>query len=312
MNPLSSHCWLENDEMPIPQSKLETWSGIGSQVQSSSTYATVRAALERQDTGFYANHPEIFLQGSYGNDTNIYAESDVDIVICHQEAWFRNLDALPSFQVNAYKQNHHIPAYTYSQFKSDVHAALRKAFGDSVTKGTKAFKIAANGSRRSADVIPAFEFHNYTKFISLNDQSFLPGGIGFLDSSDNLITNFPKIHSANLTAKNIATAGKFKPTVRVFKNMRSKLVEDGVISDGTAPSYFIECLLHNAPASLYVGSYSEIVLALLVWLSKLENRASLKCAHNYHALIGTNAACWPDADALAYINGCINLWNNWK
>jgi hypothetical protein len=304
---------LEIDEMAIPQLKLDTWSNIGSQVQSSTTYATIKAALERQDTAFYGKHPtDIFLQGSYGNDTNIFAESDVDVVICNQESWFRNLDALPPYQVNAYKQKHSSAAYSYNQFKDDVYSALRKVFGDAVTKGTKAFKIAANGSRRSADVIPALEFHNYTKFNSLQDQAFLPEGIGFLDSSDNLITNYPKIHSKNLSAKNKATADKFKPTVRIFKNMRSKLVEDGVISDGTAPSYFIECLLHNAPATLYVGNYSEIVHALLVWLSKLENRASLMCAHNYHSLIGTSAACWPDADALAYISGCINLWNNWK
>ena len=94
--------------------------------------------------------------------------------------------------------------------------------------------------------------------------------------------------------------------------MRSKLVDDGVIKDGTAPSYFIECLLHNAPNHLYVGSYSDIVLALLEWLSTLENRAFLQCAHNHHALIGAEAACWPDPNAQAYTNGCINLWNDWK
>jgi len=295
--------------MPISQSQLETWSNIGSQAQSKTTYATVRTALERQDTRYHVKKPDIFLQGSYGNDTNIYAESDVDIVICYEHAWFRSLELLPLVQKNAYNQNHSVAAYDYPQFKSDVYAALRKVFGDAVTKGTKAINIAASGSRRSSDVIPAFTFRRYTRFVSAYDRNF-DTGIGFLNSSDDLISNYPKTHAANLTAKNQATKEKFKPTVRIFKNMRTKLVNDGVIESGTAPSYFIECLLFNAPNSLFMGTYAEIVRALLVWLSGLDNRNSLQCAHRYHALIGeSHAACWPDTDALAFINACINLWN---
>src|ERR1019366_6781382 len=119
-----------------------------------------------------------------------------------------------------------------------VQAALTKVFGGAVTKGKRAFKIAANDSRRSADVIAAFEFHRYTHFNSTGDQGF-ETGIGFLNSSNALIFNYPKMHSANLTAKNLVTNGKFKPTVRIFKNIRTRLVNDVVIGSGTAPSYFV-------------------------------------------------------------------------
>ena len=298
--------------MAIPEAQLNTWSNIGSQKQSSATYATVKTALERQDAGYNGLHPEIFLQGSYGNDTNIYSESDVDVVISYKQAWFRNLDALPPAQVNAYNQDHSNSVYTYPSFKLHVHEVLKKAFGADVTKGTKAFNIAANGSRRSADVIAAFEFHQYKKYNSTLDQSF-DTGIGFLNSSNQLIFNYPKDHSANLTAKNQATKEKFKPTVRIFKNMRTRLVNDGVIKSETAPSYFIEGLLHNAPNTLFVGNYAEIVRAVLVWLSELKNRNVLWCAHRFHALIGEgNAMCWPDADAETFINASIKLWNGWS
>ena len=57
--------------MSIPEVQLETWSKVGSQTQSKETYATVRSALDDK-TATYAGSIEIFLQGSYGNDTNVY------------------------------------------------------------------------------------------------------------------------------------------------------------------------------------------------------------------------------------------------
>lgn len=298
--------------MAIPQEQLTTWSNIGAQEQSKTTYATIRAALERSDIGF-PRKPEIFLQGSYGNDTNIRTESDVDVVICYPNIWFRNLDALTSQQVAIYKQTYPDATYTYAQFSSDVHRALSKAFEGDVTKGTRAFNVAANGTRRKADVIAAFEFHRYAKFNSVADYLYAPNGIGFLNSDKVLIENYPKTHAANLTTKNQATNQNFKPIVRIFKNIRSRLVSDGTIAARTAPSYFIEGLLHNAPNELFASNYAESVRALLVWMVEEKDRNSLKCAHRLHPLIGEgNSVCWPDADALAYMNASVKLWNEWK
>ena len=67
--------------MTIPESQLETWSHQGSVTQSSATYNTIKNVLKDADTPYAGKSYSVFLQGSYGNDTNIYAESDVDIVI---------------------------------------------------------------------------------------------------------------------------------------------------------------------------------------------------------------------------------------
>jgi hypothetical protein len=64
--------------MAIPESQLTTWSSQGSITQSANTYATIKLALESGDTTYAGKSYEIFLQGSYGNDTNVYADSDVD------------------------------------------------------------------------------------------------------------------------------------------------------------------------------------------------------------------------------------------
>jgi len=67
--------------MPIPESQLETWSKPGSVAQSRDTYATIKRALENTNATYASRNFEVFLQGSYGNDTNIFAESDVDVVM---------------------------------------------------------------------------------------------------------------------------------------------------------------------------------------------------------------------------------------
>ena len=78
--------------MSIPLAQLETWSGQGAIKTSKDTYATVNAALEDANAKYTDRNFKIFLQGSYGNDTNIYAESDVDVVTgrCFWSAWYKN------------------------------------------------------------------------------------------------------------------------------------------------------------------------------------------------------------------------------
>ena len=81
--------------MAISESQLETWSHQGSIQQSSSTYQTVRTALLDAKANYAGKNFEVFLQGSYGNDTNIYAESDVDTVIRLDSIMNSDVSALP-------------------------------------------------------------------------------------------------------------------------------------------------------------------------------------------------------------------------
>lgn len=118
--------------MGIPQSQLETWSGQGSVKQSADTYGAIKRVVEDQSATYDSRDFKVFLQGSYGNDTNIYAESDVDIVVRYDGAFFHDLEALPPEQKQAFKTYFPDGTYTYTNFKGHVEAALRKAYGDSV------------------------------------------------------------------------------------------------------------------------------------------------------------------------------------
>lgn len=81
--------------MGIPESQLDTWSHQGSITQSSTTYATIKNALEAGGSTYASKSYKVFLQGSYGNDTNIYSESDVDVVIQLDSTFYHNLESLP-------------------------------------------------------------------------------------------------------------------------------------------------------------------------------------------------------------------------
>lgn len=299
--------------MAIPTSQLQTWSHQGSVTQSTQTYETVKNALEAAGAHYTDRNFKVFLQGSYGNDTNIWAESDVDVVIRHDGEFFRDISRLPPNQLAAYNSHYTgLVGYPYPSFKNHVQAALKAAFGNSVKPGTKAIKIDASNSRRNADVVVASEYRRYHKFNSIWDESHTKG-IGFLDSAGTLIANFPNQHCENLTSKHQATHNRFKPTVRMFKNMRTKLVGDGVIADGIAPSYYIEGLLYNVPNDNFVSGESERVYNILKWLGETQDRSKFVCANEqYYLLFDNSPVCWPKVNGATFVDAVIKLWNNWK
>lgn len=297
--------------MAIPESQLETWSKQGSITQSAGTYKTIKSALEDASAKYDDRNFKVFLQGSYGNDSNIFAESDVDVVIRYDGAFFHDLEGLPNDQRSAFKVHYPDGTYPYSVFQGHVQAALVMAFRTDVKPGNKAIKVKTNGSRRNADVVVAFEFRRYHKFGGATDQQF-ERGICFFTQNGVRIANYPKQHSENCTAKHQATGENFKPVVRIFKNMRSKLVEDGLLEAGIAPSYFIESLLYNVPNTLFRGTYSDMVLNILRWLHQTTDRTKFLCANEQYYLLRDNAhECWPCANGPLFINAAIKLWDNW-
>jgi hypothetical protein len=298
--------------MSIPASQLETWSHQGSIAQSKQTYAIVKNALEAVNAPYTDRDFTVFLQGSYGNDTNIWAESDVDLVIRYDGAYYYDLDALSDNERAAFHLQHPSAAtYAYSDFKKHVLTALTSAFGDSVRPGTKAIKIEANSSRRSADVVVAFQHRRYHRFAPPWVDDFTRG-ITFTKSDGTRIHNFPNQHCENLTTKHQATGNLFKPMARIFKNMRSKLVDDKIIASGIAPSYYVEGLLYNVPDQNFVTDQSATVFNILKWLSETKDRTKFLCANErYYLLRDGSQVSWPTANGPQFINAAINLWNKW-
>jgi hypothetical protein len=296
--------------MAIPESQLDIWSKQGSVTQSKSTYATIKNALEARDTPYADKSFECFLQGSYGNDTNVYTESDVDIVMKIDSIFYRDISRLSQAEQAAYRGSHSDVSYELSDFKRDVTNALRKRFGADAQSGGKAIWIKPNGGRRNADVLPAAEFRRYYRFTNVSNQNYAEG-ICFFLADGTQVENFPKQHSENCTAKHQRTNHWFKPTVRIFKNMRNRMIEDGLIEDGIAPSYFIEGLLYNVPDEKFGNTYEDIFVECFNWAVNADV-SKLVCATELHWLVRDGSrTSWPRADYSTFVDAARQLWNQW-
>ena len=297
--------------MPIPESQLETWSHQGSITQSSKTYNAIKSVLEASTTPYAGKSFKVFLQGSYGNDTNIYAESDVDIVIRLDDCFQSDLESLSDDEKSAYQEAFSDATYTHTDFKRDVLSVLEDQYGSAVKTGDKAIAIDASGSRRKSDVIVSTQFRRYLKFRSASDSEYVEG-ICFFNAAGERIANYPKQHSANLTAKHQASSKWLKPMARVFKNMRSRLVESGLIEAGIAPSYFIEGLLYNVPNEKFTTSYQDCVVNILNWYRQDAAKTDLVCANEqYYLLRDGYHTCWSQTDCDALVEVAVDLWNQW-
>jgi hypothetical protein len=296
--------------MAIPESQLETWSHQGSVNQSSDTYITIKNTLEVAVSPYADKDYKVFLQGSYGNDTNIYAESDVDVVIKLNDCFFHDLKALPLPQKEAFDAVHSKPAYTHANFKDDVLGVLKEKYGAVVESGDKAIFIAANGNRRDADVIAAVQYRRYKKFISTSDQDY-DEGICFFTKNGVQIANYPKQHSANLTTKHQNTNKMFKPMARVLKNIRGRLVDEDKIKKGVAPSYCLEGLLYNVPNDKFGSSYGDCFTNAINWIQEAD-KSKFVCANEQYLLLhDSSPVTWRAANCDEFLEAAIELWKQW-
>jgi hypothetical protein len=237
----------------ISEDQLTTWAKQGPPAQFTATYDTLKGTLNDSSSPYYPNDFSIFLQGSYKNDTNVYGDSDVDVVMRLNQTFYTDMTYLPEDDKKLWNAARSDAEYTLDQFKADVTAWLTKKYGSDVQPGTKAIFIQGSGNRRNADVLVCVKLRRYHRFKSWGDQSYTEG-ITFFTSSGTQINNFPEQHSENCTKKHQDTKNWFKHTVRIYKNLRNTMIEKKIIDDGLAPSYFLEGLLWNVPVEQFGGT----------------------------------------------------------
>jgi hypothetical protein len=295
----------------IPEGQLEIWSKQGATGPSRNTYGAVKRVLEDKASPFADKDPNIFLQGSYSNDTNVARDSDVDVVAFILATFAHDANTLPVEQYQAFERAYAGSAsYSYQQYKADVTKWLVEKYGSGVRPGNKAIYIPAWQNRRECDVLPAIQYRSYSRFNSPADQSYAEG-ICFHLSDGTQIVNFPKQHSDNCTIKHQATNSWFKPVVRMYKNMRNHMVDQSQLRDGVAPSYFIEGLLHNVPNDKFGNTLGDTFAATFNYVVGAD-RSTFKCANGIHRLLGISHVTWPATNCETYLGALRQFWSNWK
>src|SRR5262249_37556194 len=127
------------------------------------------------------------------------------------------------------------------------------------------------------------------------------------------IVNYPKRHLENGQAKQQASREWFKPTVRVFKNARTYLIDHGRLADGSAPSYFLQGLLYNVPNDRFGGTARQNLIDVLIWLGENANLfSSFWCQNGLVPLFGPTPEQWDEHEAASFMLALLKLDSEWQ
>lgn len=281
--------------MGIPENQLKSWSHQGATVSAREAHESIRDALSLY--GWPPGmKPEVYLQGSYKNETNIRGDSDVDVVV-----------QLNGIQPNDWGGNRE---QVWRNFRHHVLVALKNRYGpDRVREEPKSLKVQTPYFR--ADVVVCLQY------LPPGVNSSQEGMTFYVPSEGRWLVNYPKLHYKNGTEKNKKTNGWYKPTIRVFKNARNYLAKERGIPDpkNLAPSYFVECLLYNVPDDKFGKSFGNTFLEVVTWLVEQVFSQRLKnfvCQNERVRLFGSNPEQWLEVKAQEFILAMAELWEGWK
>ncbi|CCH70202.1 conserved hypothetical protein [Phycicoccus elongatus Lp2] len=265
-----------------PQERRD-WTAAGSDVTAKNTYSSIKRALAILESAY---NVEIFLQGSYANATNIRADSDVDIVVMTKRTFQGSRSRLSSSQQARWDA---LPAATFteSDLRAEVLSALSQYYGQSrVHSRNKCITVDAAPGYVDADVVPCLQYRHYPGPNSDISAGFVEG-IAIHPLRGGQIVNFPKEHIKNGQAKNAECSKTYKATVRQVKRLRNRAVRNGMLRDGIAPGYLLECMVYNVPSSRFIADDSRRLLEVLSWL-RVSSKASFKSCDGIHDLFATD------------------------
>ena len=292
--------------MPIPESRLSGWSDHGPQQKSIRTHETIRRALDNHRWPAGMSY-DFYLQGSYRNDTNVIGDSDVDVLLELNSVVRYDSSSLAHYDQDRLSSSFQPPTYSWEDFRREAFKALQGSFGkDRVSQGNKSIKLRGAARRLAADIVVCMEYRKYTSISSYVQ------GMAFKASQDgHWVVNYPKHHISNGAEKSRQTRDRYKRTVRMFKNARNHLETTGQIGSKLAPSYFLECLLHNAPDWTYQNGFQGTYCAIANWINQTDLER-LVCQNGQQYLFGQTDEQWSVLDARTLGNQLANLWNNWS
>jgi hypothetical protein len=288
----------------ISESQLISWSHQGSITLSSSTYNSISYALESNKDQIHASF-EVYLQGSYRNSTNIFGNSDVDVVVEMTSTFYSNLTEEESHSLNLESAS-----IGWTEFRESVLSILLSYYGagNIDTSGSNSIKIKKASNRLNADVVVSSNYKYY------EDLRVHANGITFysLPNYDQII-NYPKLHYENGISKNSSTRNLYKPIIRIFKNIKERIITDNSQYQEKFPSFFIENLLYNVPNNKYSGNFQSTTYNILDWLENnlsVDNSGNFICQSGMFYLFGPLTTQWNIQDALLFRDLAIGKWNN--
>ena len=276
--------------MPIPESTLSKWSHHQSGAASKQAHVSIREALAAYSWPLDIKY-EVFLQGSYKNDTNLRRDSDVDVVVRLATKLRPRIAALTGKQMKE-DASHKVAHERWASFRQHALKAMKARYGVAVTSGRKSIKVPKGKIPVDADLVVTLSFME---------------GIGFyLPDEGRWVVSFPQQHHQRGAKKEKATSNRFKRTIRMFKAARNQLVSNRVLTKEDAPSYFIECFLCNVPDTLFAPKLAPTYEGILAWL-KTAKIDDFQCQNGEVRLFGTGREQWSVRKARALVKALQSM-----
>jgi hypothetical protein len=195
----------------------------------------------------------VYAKGSYANNTNVRADSDVDVAVECLEVEYWEEDE-PGLHTPGAR---YTGPWTPSLLRAELTAALQAKFAGQVdTSGSVAIQVTSSTARVDADVVPCFTFRRY------GAGGGLRTGTKIFSQTGAQIVNFPAQQLENGRSKNVRTGYGYKKATRILKRVENEMVALAAHRD--LPSYFVECLAYNCPDAVFKrATWTDVVRGCL-------------------------------------------------
>jgi hypothetical protein len=290
----------------IPESQFDTWARQGATTKAQTAHHSIRDALDQWKQWSDGVKFDTYLQGSYRNSTNIWRDSDVDLVVELTSIVRYDTSQLTVWELQQFNSSTQWVSYGWLNFRNEVLSALNAYYGSSRVdpSGKKSIKVGGFDGL-VADVVVCMKLIKYFSY----PFNWVEGMTFHVPSEYRWVENYPKLHCDKGEQKNLRNDW-YKPTVRIFKNIKRYMVDRGLLPDGIAPSYFLECMLYNVPDNRFNTNYRTTFSNVLSWLLNA-NLANFQCQNEQMSLFGYKGEQWRIEHAKTYLKALSDLDKSW-
>ncbi|MDR0384182.1 MAG: hypothetical protein LBH47_02585 [Christensenellaceae bacterium] len=273
---------------------------------------------------FDPNDVEIYLQGSYANQTNIAFQSKLEIIIkVKKTKAFDPIKMKPDeflLKNNFYIDFFHV--YDVKKFKKDIMRAIYDEINQKLKIEAVNFTIPMfDGLKHDIDITPCFSY----KYFGANGGT-IPCLLVYNNSIEEHFLMFNNLHAENGNLKDRLTNGKFKEIVRLVKTIIG-ISRREELNIKFVRGYLVECLLYNVPNEMYLthdqrdtdkankvekerGEETErVFLKVINWLN-FADLSKFVCQNQIFSLWGNADGFWNLHDASEFVRDIIQFYNN--
>ncbi len=216
----------------------------------------------------------VLLQGSFGNSTCVRQDSDIDIaMIC--ESTFRGKYPIGKSGAN---YGFTTSSFSITKFKNELLNFINSYYEYNAINHNKCIDFVGNdSSRKDIDIVPSLRFRDYSKDYYCDETNYVKGVLIKCNDGSEII-NYPEQSHDNSITKNNNTNYYYKKIVRILKNIKHDMEDEGYLDAKKVSSYGLECIIYNVPNFYFSGnSMSDMVLKITEYLlNNCDNICSFK------------------------------------